>query len=131
MKLVTRCVMNTNAMGVIAFGVVLCLLAGCSTIQFVQLEQSVDAPTVDRWHHSTLNGMVEISKPLDVRSICGDKAWTTITTEFTFLNALPVILVPSTPLISFYSAWTNRVNCYTVINTNDAPLGNPSDAGKH
>ncbi|WP_189398960.1 Bor/Iss family lipoprotein [Arenicella chitinivorans] len=92
----------------------LCVLSGCSTIEFVQHEQSVESKSVNRWHHSTLNGMVEISKPLNIESICGKRAWTTVTTEFTLLNALPVVLVPSTSLVSFYSAWTNKVNCYEV-----------------
>jgi len=88
------------------------LLSGCSTIQFVQHEQPGEHTVVNRWHHATLNGMVELSKPLDVRSVCGKKAWTTITTEFTFYNALPELIVPSLSFVSFYSAWTNKVQCY-------------------
>lgn len=90
----------------------LCFLSGCSTIQFVQHEQVAEHKTVNRWHHSTLNGMVELSAPLDIRSICGKKAWTTITTEFTPYNALAVALLTGPTVISFYSAWTNKVQCY-------------------
>lgn len=106
--------MNTHKLRAVIFGLAICILSGCSTIKFVQHEQAIESATVNRWHHSTLNGMVEISKPLDVQSICDKKAWTTITTEFTLFNALPVILVPSTTLVSFYSAWTNKVKCYEV-----------------
>lgn len=95
-------------------GLTFCLLSGCSTIEFVQHQQAVDSEPVNRWHHATLNGMVEISKPLNIQSICEDRAWTTVTTEFTLYNALPVILVPSTSLVSFYSAWTNKVRCYEI-----------------
>ena len=91
------------------------LLSGCSTIQFVQHEQPGEHSTINRWHHSTLNGMVELSKPLNVQSICGQKAWTTITTEFTFYNSLSQIVVPSLSFVSFYSAWTNKVQCYEPI----------------
>jgi len=101
-----------NVQKQILLSLLLFLLTGCSTIQFVQHEQKLESPVVDRWHHSTLNGMVEISRPLNVQSVCGKKAWTTITTEFTLLNALPVILVPGTPYLSFYSAWTNKIQCY-------------------
>lgn len=90
----------------------LCVLSGCSTIQFVQHQQKGEHKTTNRWHHSTLNGTVELSKPLDIKTICGDKAWTTITTEFTPYNALVVALTSSHTLISPYSAWTNKVQCY-------------------
>ncbi len=103
---------NTRNLIVLCMSWAFLLLSGCSTIQFVQHEQAMEVSTINRWHHSTLNGMVEVSKPLNVQTICGNKAWTTITTEFTFYNALPVILVPSTSLVSFYSAWTNKVQCY-------------------
>jgi hypothetical protein len=93
-------------------GLVLCVLTGCSTIQFVQHEQPDNHSTVNRWHHLTLNGLVEVSKPLDIKSICGKKAWTTISTEFTFYNAVPAVLMPTISLVSFYSSWTNKVKCY-------------------
>lgn len=115
MKTIFFNIMNIRKSATFIFGMALCLLSGCSTIQFVQHEQAIDTTTVNRWHHSTLNGMVEISKPLNIQSICDKKAWTTITTEFTFLNALPVILVPSTSMVSFYSAWTNKVSCYEIV----------------
>ena len=87
-------------------------LSGCSTIEFVQHQQASEQPTINKWHHSTLNGMVEISKPLDIRAICGKKAWTTITSEFTFYNAMVGVLIPSTSLVSLYTPWTNKVRCY-------------------
>ena len=90
-------------------------LSGCSTIQFVQLEQPGKQKTINRWHHSTLNGTVELSAPLDIKKICGKKAWTTITTEFTPFNAVIVGLISSHTLISPYSAWTNKVQCYKPI----------------
>lgn len=112
MKTIFTSSIPSRVLTVLVLGLASLVLSGCSTIQFVQHEQAAQSDTINRWHHSTLNGMVEISKPLNVQKVCENKAWTTITTEFTFYNALPVILVPTTPLVSFYSAWTNKVGCY-------------------
>jgi hypothetical protein len=90
----------------------LCFLSGCSTIQFVQHEQPGKHKTVNRWHHSTLNGTVELSAPLNIKSICGAKAWTTITTEFTPYNALAATIFSGAYIVSLHSAWTNKVQCY-------------------
>ena len=86
--------------------------AGCSTVTFVQYEQPGEHATTDRWHHATINGMVEISRPLDVRTVCDKRTWTTITTEHTFYNGLVTVLIPSIGFVKVYSAWTNKVQCY-------------------
>lgn len=88
------------------------IVTGCGSITFVQYEQPGNHKTVNHWHDSTLNGMVEIRKPLDVRTICGKKAWTKITTEHTFYNLLVTALIPTAGPISFYSVWTNKVQCH-------------------
>lgn len=121
MKTIKSNIMNAQKLTTYIVFLVLFLVSGCSTIQFIQLEQDNESLTVNRWHHSTLNGMVEISKPLNIQSICANKAWATVTTEFTFYNALPVILVPQTPLVSFYSAWTNKVKCYETKEAEEYP----------
>lgn len=90
------------------------LLSACSSITFVQVEQNIESPVVNKWHHATLNGMVEISSPLDIRDVCGERAWTKITTEYTFYNLLASAVVPNFGIVSFYSAWTNKVECYVV-----------------
>jgi len=90
------------------------LLGACNSITFVQVEQAAEPPVVNKWHHATLNGMVEISSPLDIRDVCGDRAWAKITTEFTFYNLLAGAVVPNFGIMSFYSAWTNKVECYVV-----------------
>ena len=87
-------------------------LAACNTVTFVQYEQPGEHKTTNRWHHATLNGMVELSSPLDVSNICRDKAWTNITTEFTFYNFVISTLVPPVPYVSIYSSWTNAVQCF-------------------
>ncbi len=92
-------------------------LCACSSITFVQVEQEGEPTTHDRWHHTTINGMVEISKPLDVSSVCGTKAWTQITTELTPYNFMAGAIVPGIPYIISYSPWTNRVQCFEGKNT--------------
>lgn len=93
--------------------VFMCLtLFGCHTITFVQFEQEGERQTYSRWHHATLNGMVEVSKPLDIRTVCQKKAWTKITTEHTAYNWLAEVLVPGIQYVLFYSAWTNKVQCH-------------------
>lgn len=97
---------------------VLCLalasqfLFGCSSITFVQFDQEGEQPQERRWHHSTLNGMVEISQPLDISKVCGATTWTQITTEFTWQNFLVSSIIPSSPFIRFYSPWTNKIECF-------------------
>jgi hypothetical protein len=90
-------------------------LCACSSITFVQVEQEGEQAIHDRWHHTTLNGMVEISKPLDIRDVCGNKAWTQITTELTPYNFMAGVLVPSVPFVVSYSPWTNRVQCHEAV----------------
>ncbi len=93
----------------------ICFFTGCSTIQFVQHEQDGTKKSINRWHHSTLSGTVEVSPPLNIQSICGDKAWTTVTTEFTLYNAFVTSLFAGPKFISYYSAWTNKVKCYELM----------------
>ena len=88
------------------------LLVSCSSVTFVQVEQEGEHQTTNKWHHATLNGMVEISKPLDIRTVCHNKAWTKITTEHTFYNFLAEAFVPAPPYVLLYSAWTNKVQCH-------------------
>lgn len=88
------------------------VLAGCSSVTFVQYEQPGEHETISRWHHATLNGMVELSRPLDLSSVCDDKAWTNVTTEFTTYNFLVTAIIPGVPYLNFYSGWTNKVQCF-------------------
>lgn len=92
--------------------VLLSALSSCGTIKFVQYEQPEENKTTKRWHHATLNGLVELSPPLDVRQVCGNKAWTNITTERTFANIFVGAFTPSIPYVAFYVPWTNKVQCF-------------------
>ncbi|MFK7729994.1 MAG: hypothetical protein AB8B48_00080 [Pseudomonadales bacterium] len=96
------------------------LLLACSSITFVQFEQEGEQAVERRWHHSTLNGMVEISRPLNISKVCGATTWTQITTEFTWQNFLVSSIVPSSAFVSIYSPWTNKIECF-VPEANDMP----------
>jgi hypothetical protein len=89
MKAVLFKITDTRRLTACICGSILFLISGCSTIEFVQHEQNFNNSTTNRWHHSTLNGIVEISKPLNIQSICGTKAWTTITSQINEKLASP------------------------------------------
>lgn len=103
---------SANTVRFILIGFLCQFILGCNTITFVQFEQEGEPQTYNRWHHATLNGMVEVSKPLDIRTVCQTKAWTKITTEHTAYNWLAEVLVPGVNFVIFYSAWTNKVQCH-------------------
>lgn len=88
------------------------MLSACNSITFVQNEQEGEQLKQKRWHHGTINGLVELSAPLDIRQFCGDKTWNTIKTELTFLNSLVNSVIPKFGALSFYSAWTNEIECF-------------------
>lgn len=88
------------------------MLSACSTITFEQYQQPGEQPSENRWHHMALNGIVEISRPLDLKPICGDRTWNSITTEYTVLNAITSAIVPSVPFVVTYTPYTIKVECF-------------------
>lgn len=91
---------------------------GCSTIHFVQYEQAGEQTPDSYWHHTLLNGMIEISKPLNLQQVCGDTVWTKLTVERSFWNILIGLPIPSTDFVVPYVAWTNRVYCFQAASDN-------------
>jgi hypothetical protein len=66
------------------------LAGGCYTTRIVS---GVPAKTVapmaqDRWHHSVVAGIAEISPPVDLDAMCTDGDWAEIKEEMTFLNGV-------------------------------------------
>lgn len=102
-----------NNIAVLVIASLSLLLGACSTIEFVQYEQQGIQPSEEFWHHGTLNGMVEISRPLNLHEVCEGKAWNSVTTELTVYNVLVTSIVPRIPPLVFYTGWTNRVECFT------------------
>jgi len=90
-----------------------CSIVSCSTLTFVQNEEARAQPTSRHWHHATLNGMVEISTPLNIKQVCNGTSWNKITTEHSFYNALSELILPSVTGLSLYSSWTTEVECYS------------------
>jgi len=88
------------------------VLSACSSITFEQYEQPDEYATKDRWHHAIINGMVEVSPPLNLNKECDNKAWTKVTTEHTFYNFTAALFIPNFKLMAPYSAWTNKVECF-------------------
>jgi hypothetical protein len=86
----------------------LLLLSSCSTIHFVNGPEMEDTVNREVWHHSALNGLIEVSPPFDVDYSCDDKQWDSITIERSFLN---YIATASTPYISIYSPWIIFYEC--------------------
>ena len=91
--------------------------SACSTINFVQYDQASQQAPENYWHHTLINGTVELSKPLYLKKICHGKAWTKLTTERSVWNILIGLPIPSYYLVVPYIAWTNRVYCFQVTGT--------------
>ncbi|MBB6522037.1 Bor/Iss family lipoprotein [Pseudoteredinibacter isoporae] len=96
-------------------------LSACSRIHFVQYEQENNEQEEKRWHHTTLNGLVELSPPLNLSEVCRGKAWNHVTTETSFGNWAVSLLNPAIPYLVLYSPRTNRIQCYQV------PIENSND----
>ncbi len=89
-------------------------LSGCSRIHFVQYDQEDNKQEETRWHHTTLNGLVELSPPLNLSEVCRGKAWNHVTTETSFSNWAVSLFNPTIPYLVLYSPRTNRIQCYQV-----------------
>lgn len=60
----------------------------------------------DRWHHTVVLGIAEISPPVDLEADCSPKRWAEIKEELTFLNG-----VVSGVTSSIYTPRTYTVTC--------------------
>ena len=96
-----------------------CSIGGCNSLTFVQNEESRPQPQSRHWHHATLNGMVEISPPLNLEQVCSGTSWNKITTEHSFYNALSELILPRFTGLSLYSSWTTEVECYSPSTADD------------
>lgn len=63
------------------------LLSGCTTIHFDRNSNlDLNATKTENWHHNTLLALVEVSDPVNLEENCGDKEWSSVKTELTFIN---------------------------------------------
>lgn len=77
-------------------------------MHFVNGPEAEDSVVRESWHHIALNGLIEVSAPLDIDYVCDDKQWDTVTIEQSFLNSLATI---SSTYFSLYSPWTIFYEC--------------------
>jgi hypothetical protein len=79
-------------MKTIMIGVVLAsaLISGCYTTRIVSgvAPKTVAPMAQDRWHHSVVVGIAEISPPVDLDAMCTNRDWAEIKEELTFLNGV-------------------------------------------
>ncbi|KZZ44173.1 hypothetical protein A3759_30190 [Thalassolituus sp. HI0120] len=89
----------------------LLLMAGCSTIHFDRNPEPQATPfQTEEWHHNAILALVEVSDPVNLEDKCeGNKEWTSVKTELTFVNGLVSGLVNI-----FFPLWypkTVEVSC--------------------
>lgn len=100
----------------------LLLLSGCSTIHFThELPQGRQAaqPMPDKWHDTTIDGMIEISPPLNLYKECRGRPWQQVTVEYSFTNGLVATLItgsvasviPVLDWVNLYMPWTVQTVC--------------------
>jgi hypothetical protein len=74
-----------------AFAAVTIVAAGCHKIYYHNggpLVANKASAKANEWHHIGVFGLVEFSKPVDLKAYCPTKGWSTIETENSFLSGL-------------------------------------------
>ena len=72
-----------------------------------------------QWHSTTMNGMVEISHPVNLYKNCQGQPWQKVTVEFGFkavltvfaVNTLMDALIPSLSFVNMYAPWDVESQC--------------------
>lgn len=98
------------------------LLSACGTIRFThdvsETAQPVP-PQNGRWHHTTIDGMIEITPPLNLYKECKGKAWQEVKVEYNMSNGTAALLVagtitaliPALEVVSLWTPWTVETTC--------------------
>ena len=100
----------------------LLLSSGCATMKFTQdlpPGKELKAEKVNHWHHTMLNGIVEISEPANLYKDCQGKLWKEATVNFkgknvlvaAGANAVLAALLFSWDFLAFYSPWNVEIQC--------------------
>lgn len=77
--------------GWLALAAVALVGAGCHKIYYHNggpLIANKSVAQAKEWHHIGILGLVEFSKPVDLKKYCPAKGWSTIETEDSFLSGL-------------------------------------------
>ncbi|MEO5769651.1 MAG: hypothetical protein ABIS92_14965 [Polyangia bacterium] len=101
------------------------LMTGCYTTRIVSgaPPQSVAPLAQERWHHTVVVGMAEVSPPVDLEANCPGRAWSEIKEESTFPNG-----VVSSVTSSLYTPRTYTVTCGAAMAS--APAPSPPAVGR-
>ena len=62
----------------------------------------------EQWHHLAINGLIEISPPMDINYNCANQQWDTVTMERTFLNGVASV---TSQYFTLYSPWAIIYEC--------------------
>jgi len=114
----TKILIIRNTLSLLAIMV----LSGCSTMHFTQstFEQQEFTTKIDsQWHNTTMNGMVEISHPVDLYKNCQGQPWQKVTVEFGFkagltsfaVDTLMDALIPGLSFVNMYAPWDVETHC--------------------
>lgn len=98
------------------------LFSGCSTMHFTQSTmepKSGITRTHSQWHDTTINGMVEISYPVNLYENCQGQTWEKVTVEFGFKAGLTAFavdmimntIIPGSSFIHMYVPWDVESQC--------------------
>jgi hypothetical protein len=73
---------------IVLAGVLLLGLGGCYTTRIHSGNQgTLPSPmATERWHHTLVVGLAEVSDPIDLDSVCPARSWATIDEKLTFVN---------------------------------------------
>jgi hypothetical protein len=77
--------MNTHRL--ILFGFVIASCAGCYRIRYINNAPAEGTPASEQWHHNVIDGLWEVSQPINVSQIC-PQGFAEVKNEMTFLNWL-------------------------------------------
>jgi len=83
-------------------------VTSCSTMNFVNGPKMSDTVIREQWHHLALNGVIEISEPMDINYNCASQQWDSLTIERTFLNH---VASSTWPYLALYSPWSIVYEC--------------------
>lgn len=100
----------------------LILNTACSTMHFTQNNSQnriQSDQVISKWHNTTLNGMVEISHPVNLYKECNNQPWQRVTVELgakegaasIITDSLVDAVIPGMSLVNLYTPWHVQIQC--------------------
>lgn len=82
-------------------------------------QNSAPTRTHAQWHNTTINGMVEISYPVNLYKNCQGQPWKKVTVEFGFkaglttfaVDTLMNAIIPGLSFVNMYAPWDVKSQC--------------------